>query len=308
MSETPPAALDCLVIGAGPGGLTAAVYLARFRRRFAVVESGESRADWDYVSHNLPGYPDGIASREFLARLRRQAERYGADIKRGRVEALTTHPRGGFTARLADGAVIEARTIILATGAEDVEPELPGIESAVRRGLIRHCPICDAYEVIDKRVALIGYGKCRIREAFLLRAYTSDLTVLTLGRELTMSDEEREALRDRGIAVIAEPIKTITLNDDQIEAWQTGSGAELRFDRLYTALGFKVRSDLARGLGARLDEDGAVLTDDHQRTSVPGLYAAGDVVRGLAQISVALGQAAIAATDINNTLAQRYTH
>ena len=108
--------MDCLVIGGGPAGLTAAIYLARFRRRFLVVDAGASRASWIPVSHNHAGYPDGIAGTDLLARMRAQAERYGAEIIRGRVERLERPAGGGFTAVMADGSRHEAERVLLATG------------------------------------------------------------------------------------------------------------------------------------------------------------------------------------------------
>jgi thioredoxin reductase (NADPH) len=201
-----------------------------------------------------------------------------------------------------EGTSIAAKTVLIATGAVDIEPELPGITDAVRCGLIRHCPICDAYEIIDKKVALIGYGKCRVYEAILLGRYTKDLTLLTLGKELQLSNAERRLLADAGVKIIGDPVAELVREGNQIGAWRMHGGAELRFDRLYTALGLVQRSDLACNIGAEADEDGALVTDTHQRTSVAGLYAAGDVVRGVGQISVAFGHASIAATDINNRL------
>jgi thioredoxin reductase (NADPH) len=281
--------------------LTAAIYLARFRRRFLVVEGGASRASWIPISHNHAGFPEGIAGPELLARMRAQAERYGARIIQGQVEELERLDDDTFSATLAR-ETIKARTVLMATGVEDSEPELPNLDGAVRKGLIRHCPICDAYEVIDHKVAIIGYGRCCIREALLLRAYTADLTLLTLGREVDISAEEQRALLECDVRVLDEPVSHVACDGERITAWRMHSGAVHQFDTVYTALGLKIRSDLAKVLEAQHDEDGALITDAHQRTSVPGLYAAGDVVQGLTQISVATGQAAIAATDINNSL------
>jgi thioredoxin reductase (NADPH) len=293
--------LDCLVIGAGPAGLTAAIYLARYFRSFLVVDAGASRAAWIPVSHNLPGFPDGIPGPELLARMRAQAEHYGARLIEGEVRRLDRTGHGHFAADLGNRTVA-ARRVLLATGAEDVQPELPNLEDAVRCGLIRVCPICDAYEAQDRKIAIIGYGKCRVREALLLRTYTTDLTLLTLGRDLELTAEERSALREADVRIIEEPVAEITTGDGHVAAWRMYSGDVHRFDTLYSALGLRGRSGLATALGAEHDEDGALLVDDQQRTSVPDLYAVGDVVRGLGQISVAMGQAAIAATAINNSL------
>ena len=125
--------------------------------------------------------------------MRDQALAYGAEIRPGQVERLERLPDGRFAASIG-GQTLRATRVLLATGGLDVEPELPGIDAAVQRGLVRYCPICDAYEVTGQKVALIAYGQCRLKEALLLRAYTADLTVLTLGREMEISDEEQAIL------------------------------------------------------------------------------------------------------------------
>ena len=296
--------MDCLVVGAGPGGLTAAIYLARYLRDFLVVDAGASRAAWIPLSHNHAGFPEGIPGPELLARMRQQAERYGARIERGEVKALRREPDGSFTAEI-DGRPLSARRVLLATGVDDIEPELPDLDGAIRRGFVRHCPICDAYEVRGQKVAIIGYGKCSVREVLLLRGYTDDLTLLTTGRGLELPEGERALLEEAGVRLVDEPVREIAIDGDRIGVWRMQSGQELRFDTLYTALGLRARSGLAQALGAEHDADGMLLVDDHQRTSVPGLWAVGDVVKGLGQISVAMGQAAVAATDINNSLERR---
>lgn len=293
--------MDCLVIGGGPAGLTAAIYLARFRRDFHVIDAGASRAAWIPVSHNHPGFPDGIPGAELLGRMRTQAARYAACILPGEVSGLEQLSDGSFSASFGVER-LRAKTVLLATGAEDIEPDLPNLERAIRRGFVRHCPICDAYEVIDRKVAILGNRKSCIREALLLRAYTLDLTLLTLGRDLDMGPDEQAALREAGIRIVDEPVSEVSVEGNQIAAWRMKSGMVHRFDTLYAALGLRIRSNLATELGAKHDEDGALIVDAHQRTSVAGLFAAGDVVSGLAQISVAMGQAAIAATTINNSL------
>jgi thioredoxin reductase (NADPH) len=179
------------------------------------------------------------------------------------------------------------------------------VREAVRRGLVRYCPICDAYEVIGQRVALIAFGKCRIREALLICAYTADLTVLTLGQQMEISPDERRTLHEAGIRVLDTPVTALSIEGDRIAAWHMQDGTQQRFDTIYSALGTRVRSGLAMDLGADADEDGALIVDRHQQTSVPGLYAAGDVVSGLSQVSVASGQAAVAATAINASLPYR---
>ena len=293
--------LDCLIIGGGPAGLIAAVYLARFRRRITIIDAGHSRAALIPTSHNLPGFPDGIGGNAFLDRLREQAARYGATVTQGNVEKLEQRDSGGFVAHY-DQESAQAPFVLLATGVIDIEPELPGLNDAIRQGYIRHCPICDGYEVIDQKVAVIGHGQKLLREALFIRHYTADLTVLSLGRDIGLSDADHKQLRESGIRVIDEPIAEVFIENGKIAALRGHSGKMHGFDTLYSALGTLVRSKLALDLGAECDQLGDLLVHGRQQTTIPGLYAAGDMVNGLNQISVAAGQAAIAATSIHHGL------
>lgn len=288
---------DVLIIGAGPAGLTAATYLARFRRTVLVADGGSPRACWIPVSHNMPGFPEGITGDAILKRMTEQATEYGAEIETGRVETLT--PDGdGFTARL-NGRTVRARAVLLATGVVDHHPDLPGVERAVERSLVRICPICDGFEAIDKAVAVIGTDDKGAREAAFLRTYSDRVTLIHIGRTEDLPDDgELERL---GIELIRGSIDDVRLEADRVTALSWG-GEFRSFDLVYSALGTSPNAGLAEGLDARIGEDGRLFTDTHQQTSVPGLYAAGDVVRGLNQIAVATAEAAVAATDIHNNL------
>lgn len=292
---------DCLIIGGGPAGLIAAVYLGRFRRDVRVIDAGGSRASLIPTSHNYPGFPDGISGRELLVRLREQARRYGATLTSGEVEHLERSADGTFVARTA-AEKIEARMILLATGAMDIEPGLPNIKDAIRTGLIRHCPICDGYEVIDKKVAVIGRGIKGVNEARFLRHYTDKLTLFTIGTPHDIGDADRASLEQSAIVVVDEAVAEVCTQGGAIVGLQTRSGKIYRFDTLYSALGCRVRSDLAREVGAACDGVGQIVVDDRLRTTVPGVYAAGDVANDLNQIAVGAGHAAIAATCMHNAL------
>lgn len=291
---------ECLVIGGGPAGLTAALYLGRFRRLVVLVDSGSSRASWIPKTHNLIGFPQGISGPDLLEHMRAQAALHDVRFVSGEVDSLRRKD-GKFHASFGD-TIVSADHVLLATGGLDVEPELAGIREAVKAGLVRYCPICDAFEAKGRRVALIAYGRCRIREAMLLRGYTSDLTVLTLGRPMHLPDGEERTMRDAGIKIVRDPIVKLERAGRDIAAWPEHGQEPLLFDVLYSALGTRFRSRLAIDLGATTDEDGALIVDAHQKTTANGLYAAGDVVRGLSQISVAAAQAAVAATAINAAL------
>ncbi|MGE5504960.1 MAG: NAD(P)/FAD-dependent oxidoreductase [Actinomycetota bacterium] len=293
--------LDCLVVGAGPAGLTAAVYLGRYRRRVAVVDAGRSRAALIPVSHNLAPFPEGIRGPDLLRRMHEAASRYGAPAVPGQVIALARAPEG-FRAGLADGAERLARSVLLATGVVDVEPALPGLADAIRDGYVRHCPICDGWEIRGGRIGVIGFGAGGMGEALFLRTWSEDVTLLTLGHPMDLAEAERARLEACGIRVVDTAISSLSLRDGRIEALCAAGGLELRFDTIYSALGTRVRSELAVGLGAGVDATGGIITDGHQRTTIDGVWAAGDVVSGLDQVAVAIGQAAIAATDIHRFL------
>ncbi|HEY9217364.1 MAG TPA: NAD(P)/FAD-dependent oxidoreductase [Phenylobacterium sp.] len=292
--------LDAVVVGGGPAGLTAAIYLGRFRRRFLVVDAGESRASWIPVSHNHPGFPDGVNGLELLRRMRTQAEKYGAKFRAGQVQTLNVDD--GLFRLAVDGEELVARNVLLACGVEDVEPSLPDIEGCVRRSLIRICPICDGYEVQGQSVGVIGEGAHAAREALFLTTYSDNVAVIHIGDPASLTVEHRRELAAAGIDVIETSCDRVVLEQDKIQALCFGPGEPRRFDVIYSALGIRPRTDLARQAGVPLDEQGRLVVGDHQETSVPGLYAAGDIVRGLNQISTAEGEAAIAATDIHNRL------
>ncbi len=289
--------VDVLIVGAGPAGLTAANYLARFRRSVLIADGGQPRASWIPLSHNMPGFPAGITGDAILARMRDQAEEYGARIQTGWVDNLSRQG-DGFSASV-DGRQVRARAVLLATGVVDHHPDLPGVERAIERSLVRICPICDGYEATDKVVAVIGHSDKGVREAAFLRTYSDRVTLIHVGAPEALT--EREALVRLGIELVETSIETVRLEGDRVTALCWG-GANRSFDLVYSALGTSPNTELARALNASLADDGRLEVDLHQKTSVPGLYAAGDVVRGLNQIAVATAEAAVAATDIHNTL------
>lgn len=298
--------LDCVVVGAGPAGLTAAIYLARYRREFVVLDGGPSRAALIPVSHNFPGWPDGVSGETLLARLREQALRHDVDIRAARAEGAVTAGGGGFVLQTGDGE-LHAATLILATGVVDQHPDFPGLREATLAGLVRWCPICDGFELLDRRVALLAPAKAGLAHAEFLRSYTDRLSLFLLPDGEGLSPAEIARLEAAGIELVTEALVSCRPGEDgkDIEL-VLGSGRRRRFDTLYPMQGCRVQNELAIGLGARLSEDGDIVVDAHQQTSVPGLYAAGDVVSALNQISVALGHAAIAATAVHNALPRNF--
>jgi thioredoxin reductase (NADPH) len=297
--------LDCLIIGAGPAGLTAAIYLARFRRSMRVLEAGPSRAELIPVSHNFPGFPAGVAGEVLLARLREQAGGYGVQPEQGRVTALA-RDGDGFVASI-DDRQLRARTVILATGVIDQHPDFPGLREATLAGLVRWCPICDGFEVMDQAVAILAPLASGLRHALFLRTYTSRLTLIALPDAAGLDPDGIAELEAAGIRLVAEPLTAIRPGEDgKTLLLHFAGGDELAVNALYPMHGCSVQSQLAAGLGARCDDGGDLEVDCRQCTSVPGLYAIGDVVSAINQISVAIGHAATAATAIHNTLPANY--
>ncbi len=298
-SEDP---IDCLVVGGGPAGLTAAIYLARFLLSVRVIDAGSSRAAMIPRTHNLSGYPGGIPGPELLDRMREQASEFGATLIHGRVDDLSLDSEL-FIARTSSSRV-SARSVLLATGVVNTAPVMGAAlhDESVARGLLRYCPICDGYEVSDRSVGIIGTGTHGFNEAIFLRMYSSDITLIAAEGRHSLSEKERRELELAGIAMRDGPCAALRIVDDRIVA--PVPGEELAFDSIYPALGSTINSELALALGAQASDEGCLVVDRHQRTSIAGLYAAGDVAKGLDQISHAMGEASVAATTIRNDLAR----
>jgi thioredoxin reductase (NADPH) len=301
MSEMSPTSFDVIVVGGGAAGLTAAIYLSRFHLRTLVIDSGQSRAASIPLTRNHAGFPDGIAGRELLARMRAQASLYGTVFLNGTARDITRTDEG-FTVPAAQQA-FDTRAVLLATGVFNRRPEMPDTahDAALGAGLIRYCPICDGYEVTDKRIAVLGSGEHGAKEALFLRGFSADITLIAETSDAAMPTAWQAQLNAAGIVQVEGKPGAPSISGDQITV-ETSAGV-LSFDTLYPALGSDIRSELAVALGAQASEEGCLTVDAHQRTSVARLYSAGDVVLGLDQISHAMGEGGVAATTIRNDLA-----
>ena len=295
--------LDCLIVGGGPAGLTAAIYLARFHLDILVVDAGKSRAGWIPCTHNHAGFPDGISGKELLERMRAQAQKYGAKIVTDRVTKVEHDDGSGlFTGTWGSGTE-SARSVLLSTGVTNRRPPMDEDlhDDALARGLIRYCPICDGYEVTDKKVGVIGSDSHGVAEAVFLRGYTADVTLIAPHAALKLKPEDQQKLKMAQIDCVDGPAQAVAALDKCIVV-DTAEG-HYTFDSVYPALGSDAHVELAQQVGADLSaESGCIVVDAHQRTSVEGVYAAGDVVKGLDQISHAMGEGGVASTTIRNDL------
>lgn len=302
--------IDILIIGAGPAGLTAGMYLARYRRNVRIVHDGRSRALWVPRSRNIPGFPDGIVGADLIARMSDHAARYGAEIVESRVvEIARDEGRALFRVRLDSGAVIGARGLILATG---VDTNLAKLDSgdhqaAVRNGVLRYCPICDGFEHREERIAVLGSDLHGAAEAMFLRQYSSDVTLIPKW-QVALTDKQRRELEASGVDVLEGRVLRLEAAEKAMFVTIEGEAEPRRFDTLYPAFGSTPRSELAAMLGPLTDPNGCIPFSAFSDGLLPGVYAAGDVIEGLDQISVATGQGAMAATRLHNWLRKQDGH
>ncbi|MCK1745375.1 NAD(P)/FAD-dependent oxidoreductase [Bradyrhizobium sp. 139] len=292
--------LDCLIVGGGPAGLMAAIYLARFRRRVCVVDKGASRAALIPRSHNVPGFVHGLSGAELIVRMSAQLDELAVARVEAEVTTLQRHEHG-FQAEWNGGA-LEVATVVLACGIVDTHPPFDQWRAAVADGLLRYCPVCDAFEVAGRRIGVIGPLGRAAGKAIFMRGYSRDVTLLATERDADETAVSR--LDEAGVEVVFAPDLQLRRGHDRIEAVFVDDRTAL-FDVVYPAMGAEVRSGLAVSLGAEHTAEGYLRVDDHQRTSVDGLYGIGDLVTDLHQISVAFGHAAVAACAIHSSLPRR---
>lgn len=277
---------DCVIVGGGPAGLTAALYLARFLRRVTVLDSGQGRASLIARSMNIPAFPSGLAGPDLLERMRAHARLYGATLLQATVRSVTGSA-GQFEVR-TDHRLLPARTVILATGVVNHPPPMADTahEAGLAAHLIRYCPICDANEAQGQHIAVLGHGEHAEAEARFLRRFAASVTLI---RPEGSPPAQQPAARH---LALGENAVKVTMEDGETRS----------FDCLYVALGTSARASLAVRLGVSLGEGGCIPTDTRQRTEIPGVYAIGDVTEALDQIAVAMGQGAVAATALHNDL------
>jgi thioredoxin reductase (NADPH) len=306
MNPSPPAVLDTLIIGGGPGGLTAGIYLRRFMRNIAIVDKGRSRARLIPVSHNYPGFPEGVPGHTLLDNLQDQLQRYGGDVLGGEIVDLRMED-GTFVATFRadeqeETTEIRALTVLLASGVADAGLPIENWREAVASGAVRLCPVCDGYDVVDKHIGVVTSPTNPVGHALFMRTFSANVTLFDRGPECMLSETDKTKLAAAGVRFIESPVLGVGMSERMTPLMRTSDGAEYECDVLYPMLGEAARSELAAKLGAETADCDELVVDTHQRTRVPGLYAIGDVVRGLNQIAVAAGQAAIAATAIHNAL------
>jgi len=291
---------DAIVVGGGPAGLSAALYLARYNRSVLVFDTGQGRSSHHQKNHNYLGFPDGIA----IADLRELARRQLAPYPHVRfVDHVVTRLSGdagtGFTAAGRDGERWHARVVVLATGVLDHFPHFPGWEKYVGRSMF-WCITCDGYENRDRDIVVVGHTDEAAGEALQLRGLTGKIRLLTNSGHHEISPRFRQRLDRARIPVIDDEIRSVEGTDGMMTAVLTGGGLRLKLESLFSIQGATPETTLARQLGVDLAPSGWIEVDTEQRTSVPGVYAAGDVTALHShQVTTAVHEGAQAASAAN---------
>ncbi|HET6852970.1 MAG TPA: NAD(P)/FAD-dependent oxidoreductase [Pyrinomonadaceae bacterium] len=296
---------DCIVIGAGPAGLSASLFLARYLRRTLTFHHNSPRNEYAHGVHGFLGH-HGIGPAELLARGRDEVTSHGGLIVEAcvsAVEKVSPECFRVFAGREGtDPQVFEAQRLLLATGLRDLTPDCPGFRDFYGSS-VHHCPDCDGYEVKDKRVAVLAYDKNAVAFTAHLLTWTKHLTLLTDGHDISTSDRAR--LADLDVPVRTESVVGLEGNKlkRQLERVIFSEGEPLECDALFFNLGTKIGTDFHETLGCRLDDDcGLLWVDKTQQTSVEGVYAAGDITPNSQLAVVAAAEGAMAAIHIHRSL------
>ena len=294
---------DCIVVGAGPAGLTAALFLARYRHRTLTFHHNSPRNEYARGVHGFLGH-HGILPNELLARGRDEVTDHGGLILESRVESVERISKDHFRAFNGNGGMYEARRILLATGLRDITPDCPGFREFYGVS-VHHCPDCDGYESRDKRIVVLGTGKKIVGFALSLLTWTDKITLVTGGDEDDMSDDERAKLSDFDIPIRYQSLAALEgdLESRELQRVLFTDGDSLECDALFFNLGTEFGSNLHEGLGCKLDDlCDLVWVDEARQTSVEGVYAAGDITPHSQLAIVAAGEGAMAAIHIHNSL------
>lgn len=288
--------LDTVIVGGGGAGLTAAQVLGRARRAVTVVDGGEPR---NAPAAHLHGFlsRDGVEPAELLRIGRAEIAEYGVGVVSGRVEAVTP-AAGGFTVTVGD-TLLRARTVLIATGSRDVLPA--GIEGLAQRWGrdVLHCPFCHGYEVRDAPLGVIAgeVPAMAVHQALLIPQWSANVTFFT--RDLPISDEDRATVAARGVRIVDGPVAGLVVTGDHLRAVRMTDGAEYPREAVFIGPRFEPNDRLLTAAGAERGPTGLVPADPLGRTTVPGLFAAGNVVDPMAQVIVAAGQGSVAAAAIS---------
>jgi thioredoxin reductase len=282
---------DAVVVGGGPAGLSAALWLGRYRRKTAVIDAGRQR---NLASKALHGYAsrDGISPSAFLGTLRAEVDTYSTvDLIDDVVRSLDDSD-GAFAVSLDERTILGSR-LMLTTGVQDAVPDIPGFGEHYGKAIF-HCSCCDGYESRDQDVLAIGWGEHVAGFALDLLDWGARVTLVTNGETFEGDNDCRTSLDTHGIRIIEEKVVDVLSEEGDMRGVTLSSGAQLPATRAFFSIAHEPRNSLARRLGCELDALGYVTVDDHGVTSVPNVYAAGDITPGEQLVQTASAEGAVA--------------
>ena len=291
---------DIAVVGGGPAGLSAALWLARYLHKVVVVDSGDPR-NWE--TRGINGYlgHQGIRSPDLRAIGRSECAEYGVEFVGGIVDEAINETGELFAICLRDGSTIEAPRILLAIGLKDVWPNIPGLDQCYGE-TVHVCPDCDGYETRDKKTVVVGTGRRVVGMALALTTWTRQIVICTNGEPPDMEQEVLDQLKALNIPVLDGPIRCVVSKDREISGVELEDGMSLDCERLYFAIGQYPSDDLGAQLGCERDQLGRLVIDEHNHTSVKNVYAAGDIAHAPQLAIVAASSGAVAAMAIHASL------
>jgi thioredoxin reductase len=288
---------DCIIVGAGPAGLNAALVLGRARWRVLVLDNGEPR---NYATHEMHGVlgHDGLDPAELRARGRAELARYGVEVVT--LEVQSAEVLAGAVRVTCAGRTELARTVLLATGMLDELPDIPGFADVW--GTSAHtCPYCDGFEHRDERIAVLAAGARGEHLALLLRQWSDDVVLLSNGPH-GLAHDQLARLRARGVRIVETPVVALDSDTRRLRHVQLDNGEALDCDALFFYVGWQLRNDLARALGCELRDDGSIAVDSDQATTVDRVYAAGNCADPRALVPTAAGAGVAGAVAIHTRL------
>ncbi len=292
---------EVIVVGGGPGGLSAALYTTRLGHATAVIDRGGGRAAMMADTHNVIGVTEDVSGKEYLATGRQQVEEYGADWHRDYVDDVAPIEDGGpFLVHTAGDEEFTTERVVLATGFSDERPDPPLPRTA--RGL-HYCLHCDAYMFVDEPVYVMGHGESAAHVAMIMLNFADSVDLLLRDHEPEWSEETDRQLRAHPVEIVEEEVSGIENGEDGwLESIEFEDGTVRKYTGGFAMYGSEYRNELAEQLGCEINDDGTVAVDDHGNTSVPGVYAVGDLTPGHNQVPISLADGARTGIDIHYDL------
>jgi thioredoxin reductase (NADPH) len=293
---------DSAIVGGGPAGLSAAIYMGRMRRSVVVIDDDQGRSNWHQVNRNYLGFVDGIHAKSLRDVGEKQAAKFGVRFLLGRATGASYVGEEGeeriFTVETTKGPV-RARTLILCTGVKDRFPEFEGSEECIGQSMF-WCIICDGYESTGKKIVVLGHNERAASLALQLRVFTDDITLVSWDEPFNLEEGKLELLREHGVKTYNSGCNFFQCSKGQLESITLDDGMELGLEMVFVAQWIEPNTQLAEQLGIYLDQHGYIVADAEQCTNVGGVYAAGDVTKlNNHQITSAVHEGGMAAAAAN---------